>query len=124
MQFLSSEWMTALADVAATVTTSGFEGSPMAVGIEVATGEITPARWRFVFAGTGMAVDTGEAQVTMHLDRATAIALAGGELNAQRALADSRLTISGDIQLLAAHSDALTAIGDVFATLRPVTIYG
>ena len=58
------------------------------------------------------------ADVCLETDYATAVALARGEMNAQAALADGRLRVSGDVARLAAHAAALARLDDVFAAVR------
>ena len=45
------------------------------------------------------------------------------EQEAQAALADGRLRVSGDVARLAAHATALAGLDDLFATLRGSTTY-
>ena len=44
-------------------------------------------------------------------------------MNAQAALADGRLRVSGDVARLAAHAAALARLDDVFAAVRASTTY-
>jgi hypothetical protein len=63
------------------------------------------------------------ADVCIDTDYATAVALARGELNAQAALADGLLRVSGDLARLSAHASALARLGDVFASVRATTTF-
>ena len=67
--------------------------------------------------------DAEVADVSLETDYPTAVALARGEMNAQSALADGRLRVSGDVARLAAHATALVRLGDLFAAVRPVTTF-
>jgi hypothetical protein len=58
------------------------------------------------------------------MDRATAARIAQGEVNAQRALADGRMRIGGDIDVLVRRAAALRAVDDAFAAVRAETTYG
>ena len=62
--------------------------------------------------------DAPAADVRLETDYATAVALARGETNAQAALADGRLRVSGDVARLAAHASALARLDDLFAAVR------
>jgi putative sterol carrier protein len=59
--------------------------------------------------------------VTFTQDRATAVAIARGELSAQRAFLDGRLTLRGDLQRALPHLAGLAALDDVFASTRAGT---
>jgi hypothetical protein len=67
--------------------------------------------------------EDGRPDVTFNTDYATAVALARGTENAQRALGAGRLRLGGDLVLLAARADALAALDDVCAPLREQTTY-
>lgn len=54
-------------------------------------------------------------------DRATAAAIASGELGAQQAFIEGRLRVSGDLSLLVRHQRTLAAVDDVLATVRAET---
>jgi hypothetical protein len=128
-EFLSDEWIAALA------------GAVAAHPVDVATGEclvVEPVvrgvpgrdevRYRIAFEGDGCevtaaGVDDPPADVYLETDYPTAAALARGDMNAQAALADGRLQVSGDVARLAAHASALPRLGDLFAAVRAGTTY-
>ena len=53
----------------------------------------------------------------------TAAALSRGELTPGEAMARGLVKVSGDVRVLVSHHDALPGLGDVFAALRPTTVY-
>jgi hypothetical protein len=61
--------------------------------------------------------------VSFNTDFGTAVALARGEENAQRALAFGRLRLGGDLVLLAARAEVLTQLDDLSAEVRAATTY-
>jgi hypothetical protein len=72
---------------------------------------------------TASSVSDAPADVRLETDYATAVALARNELNAQTALADGRLTVSGDVARLAGHAAAVARLGDLFAAVRASTTF-
>ena len=93
--FLTDEWFTALAERAA-----GLQPDP-AFRLrlrQVVDGE----SWVVTIADGAVVVERGEgaAEVTLTTDRATAAAMAAGELSAQDAMAAGRLRLGGDLSAL------------------------
>ena len=86
-------------------------------------------RYRMSFGATRCSVgpvagvDPAPPDVFLETDHATAVALARGEMNAQTALADGRLRVTGDVARLAGHAAALARLDDVFASVRTETTY-
>lgn len=83
-------------------------------------------RYRLVFDRGRCAVVGAEgeaADVRLETDYVTAVALSRGTANAQAALADGRLRVSGDVARLATHASALARLDDLFAALRAGTAY-
>jgi putative sterol carrier protein len=85
--------------------------------VELAISDAGPgerARWQVVLGG-GRAVLVAEpdraATLTMRCDRATAIELGAGRLNAQQAIAAGRLQVSGDLARTAALGEVLSHLG-------------
>lgn len=64
------------------------------------------------------------ADVTFTQDRATAAAIAEGQLSAQAAFLDGRLRLGGDITALLDRAGALAAVDDLFSTVRADTSWG
>lgn len=126
--FLSDEWVRALAlacegaVIAPSSETGPFVIEPVVTGVP-ALGEV---RYRIRFEGGTCAVDRASAaasDVRLETDYVTAVALSRGTANAQAALADGRLRVSGDVARLAAHASALAALDDLFAAVRLSTTY-
>jgi hypothetical protein len=126
--FLSDEWIRELA--------LACEGAPAGAGSDAGRFVIEPVvtgvpdrgevRYRLAFAAGRCAVgavDGSAADVRLETDYVTAVALSRGTANAQAALADGRLRVSGDVAGLAAHATALAGLDDLFAALRGSTIY-
>ena len=126
IEFLSDEWIAALAGAA---PASGGDGERIVVEpvVQGVPGR-DEVRYRIAFYEVGCVVadvgaDAPPADVCLETDYSTAVALARGALNAQAALADGRLRVSGNVARLAAHAAALTRLGDLFAAVRPATTY-
>jgi len=126
--FLSDEWIRELtlacagAPVGAAPDTGRFVIEPVVSGVPE-RGEV---RYRIAFDAGRCAVepDDGDAaDVRLETDYVTAVALSRGTANAQAALADGRLQVSGDVARLAAHANALAGLEDLFAALRGSTTY-
>jgi len=125
-EFLSDEWLDAFDRALRADPTVGarFAASPIAIAQEVTTGAGVRRGYVVVLDGDGgrLARDgTVTGDVTFVCNRATAAALARGELNAQRALTSGRLKLRGDVDRLGAAADALAALGDLLAELRATT---
>lgn len=78
--------------------------------LRVAGGQVELVRGRFPGA-----------DVTFTQDRATAAAIARGELSAQLAFLGGRLRVGGDLRHFAEAAGALAELDDVFAPVREVT---
>jgi hypothetical protein len=128
--FLSDAWIAelALACRAARVADAADAGrlviEPLVHGVP-ARGDV---RYRIAFDADTCAVVLGSAggepaDVRLETDYVTAVALSRGTANAQAALADGRLRVSGDVARLAAHAAALARLDDLFVTLRESTSY-
>ena len=127
IEFLSDEWIAALASAA---SAAGSEPGAALVVEPVVRGVPGRAevRYRIAFAETGCIVsaapaDAEAADVYLETDYPTAAAIARGDMNAQAALADGRLRVTGDVARLAGHAAALVKLGDLFAAVRPATTY-
>ena len=74
--------------------------------------------------GGRVAVERGratDADVTFTQDRATAAAIAAGELSAQSAFMAGRLRMGGDLRGVLGRAQDLSALDDVFAQARATT---
>jgi hypothetical protein len=125
-EFLSDEWIAALGAAAGHDAAPGdvLVVEPVVRGVPD-RGEV---RYRVVCNTTVLDVVPASAadeaaDVRLETDYSTAVALARGVLNAQTALADGRLTVSGDVARLAGHAGAVAGLGDLFAALRAVTTF-
>ena len=109
--------------VGAASDTGRFVIEPVVTGVP-GLGEV---RYRIAFEDGTCAVEVASegaaADVRLETDYVTAVALSRGTANAQAALADGRLRVSGDVARLAAHAAALAALDDLFAALRTTTTY-
>jgi hypothetical protein len=134
-EFLSDEWIAALADSCRDAATRRDpapdvdDAEPLVVEpvvVEVpGRGEV---RYRISFDATSCtsvaaAGDSPAPDVRIETDYATAVALARGETNAQAALADGRLRVTGNVSRLAAYASALARLDDLFASVRVATTY-
>jgi hypothetical protein len=128
-EFLSDEWIRALGDAARVGADDAPVDDVLAVEPVVrgvpGRGEV---RYRVTCDASVRAVSLpsptdAPADIRIETDYATAVALARGDVNAQTALADGRLTVSGDLARLAGHAAALAKLGDLFAAVRGSTTF-
>jgi hypothetical protein len=126
IEFLSDEWIAALASAAPAPGNGAGERIVVEPVVRGVPGR-DEVRYRIVFDESGCAVAgvgaAPPADVYLEADYSTAVALARGDMNAQAALADGRLRVSGNVARLAAHAAALSRLGDLFAAVRPDTTY-
>jgi hypothetical protein len=127
IEFLSDEWIAALAGAGS--APDGETGERLVVEpvVRGVPGR-AEVRYRIAFTAAGctvsaLAPDAAPADVYLETDYPTAAAIARGDTNAQAALADGRLRVSGDVARLAAHAGGLARLGDLFAVVRPDTTY-
>lgn len=119
VRFLSPEWLHAIDRAAETVGPCAPELDGFVIGYRV-----DDIDYHVTFASGRMRVIPGapaDATVTLHLDRPTAVAIARGELSAQRAFMCGRLRIGGDVHALVRANAAVATLGDVFAKVRSET---
>jgi putative sterol carrier protein len=126
-RFLSDEWLDAF-DAALRADASvgpRFAASPIAIAQEVIAETGARVGYVVVLDGDGGRMERNDraGDVTFVCNRATAAALARGELNAQRALTSGRLKLRGDVDRLGTAASALAALGDALAGLREATTY-
>jgi hypothetical protein len=106
----SDEWVAAL-DAAAR-DLPGVDGS---FTIQQVVGDVA---WHVVLGPDGVRVQPGRADapdVTFSQDRATADAIATGELSASAALTSGRLVVRGATSRLPEHREALARLDEAFA---------
>lgn len=126
-EFLSDEWIAALVGVAR----ADRVGAGVCLVVEPVVHGVPgrdEVRYRVSVDDTGCSVaelapDAAPADVYLETDYATAVALARGDTNAQAALAEGHLRVSGDVARLAAHASVLPRLGDLFAAVRSTTTY-
>ena len=107
-EFLSDKWFADLAERAGSAT------PPADIELTIDQVIEATATWRTVIAGGSVTIDrepTGEPDVRIVTDHATAVSIRSGTVSAQRAFLDGQLRIGGDIASLMAHRDALAEIG-------------
>ena len=138
-EFLTDEWIAALDAAAHAAPRDGADDAdllavePVVRGVpgrgdvryRVTCGTVVRAVTRLSDDGSADngTADDPSADVRIETDYATAVALARGQLNAQTALADGLLRVSGDLARLAAHASALARLGDLFASVRATTTF-
>jgi SCP-2 sterol transfer family len=83
-------------------------------------------RWHITIEGRRVELAGGPApqpDLRFTANYATAAAIARGELSAQRAFAEGRLRVGGDLSLLVRHQQALATVNDAMAWVRAETTY-
>jgi hypothetical protein len=127
-EFLSDEWICALGSIAREAGDHAADEvlvvEPVVRGVP-GRGEV---RYRVTCATTVCDVTPASeydapADVRLETEYATAVALARGDTNAQTALADGRLVVSGDVARLASHASAVARLGDLFTAVRASTTF-
>jgi hypothetical protein len=106
----SEAWITALDDAA-----RGLPGVEDGFTIQQVVDDVA---WHVVLGPDGIRVRPGRAEepdVTFTQDRATADAIAAGELSASAALTSGRLTVRGATARLTEHREALVRLDEAFA---------
>jgi hypothetical protein len=130
-EFLSDEWVRALGQVARAAGDRAADDEEVLVVEPVVRG--VPGRgevrYRVLCAATvcdvtpASATSSEPADVRLETEYDIAVALARGEMNAQHALADGRLTVSGDVARLSGRAGAVAKLGDLFAAVRASTTF-
>ena len=130
LEFLSDEWIAALADTCrpTDVTCGRAEERLVVEPVVVDVPDRGEVRYRVLFDDHSCIVehpssDAPPADIRLETDYRTAVALARGEMNAQVALADGTLRLSGDIARLAGRAFVLARLDDRFAAVRATTTY-
>ena len=123
IRFLDPEWVNALDAAALGVPVAGDDRFVVQQVVRTEGGEI---RYHLIVEDGRIRVLPGQApapDITFSQAYDVAAALSRGELTAQQALSEGRLSISGDLAGLPRRAGALAAIGDVFAAVRSRTTY-
>ena len=121
-RFLSPAWVAELAAAAGDVDIE--DEGPITVQQVVVDGGDEPVRWALRVAAGRVAVVAGSApdpDVTLTTDRATATALARGELATTDAFMAGRLRVAGDLRVLLRAGGVLGALDAAFASVRDRT---
>jgi hypothetical protein len=130
IEFLSDEWISALADTCRDTDVT-YERGEQRLVVEPVVFDVPDrgeVRYRLLFDEQTCTVEHASlhappADIRLETDYRTAVALARGEMNAQVALAEGTLRLSGDVARLAARAFALARLDDRFAAVRATTTY-
>ncbi len=127
-EFLSDEWIRALGDAARADGDHDPANDVLVVETLVrSVPERGEVRYRVTCDATVRDVSPSAADapadVRIETDYPTAAALARADINAQTALADGRLRVSGDLARLAQRAAALAKLDDLFAAVRASTTF-
>jgi hypothetical protein len=127
-RFLSPEWIDALDGAALASHSLQAATAHVAFVVEqhVTDGgpHGAPVSWQVVVDHGTVRVQPGserQADVTFSQDRATALAVARGELSAQAAFMVGRLRVGRDLTAVLEHRELFLHLDDVFASVRAVT---
>lgn len=121
--FLTPEW---IAELDALARTAQVPDDLRLVVQQVVTDPAGDTSYAIAIADGTLSVHPGvdpDAQVTFRQDRATATAIARGELSAQVAFLDGRLRLGGDLTTVLSDAAALASLDDVFAQVRAQTTW-
>ncbi len=123
MEFLSDPWLAALDDAARARSRAG-DDRLADVTLRVDQTVVGVRTWR-------LAIDRGDVRVVadpddpgdveLRCDRATAVAVAGGQRSALDAFIAGDLELHGDPAALLQAREALEELGDLFATVKAET---
>ena len=123
-QFLSPEWISDLdASAEALDVPSGLQ---LVVQQIVSDGDAREVSYVIEIGEGRVQVRPGRvegADITFAQDRATAEAIARGEISAQEAFLAGRLRVGGDLRAVMDRSRELAAVSDVFASARAATTW-
>lgn len=119
MHYLSDEWIDAADTAVADLTPSA---DTFVVGYVVTGGPAGERSYTLRLGPDRVSVRAGsDAPVALRLTWDVAVAIAKGELSAQRAFLDGNMRIDGDAQALLGASDGLLAVDERLAAVRTVT---
>ncbi len=129
LAFLSPDWLAALdaaaqADPALAAAT---QGVTLVVEQQISDAPSGDVCFHVTFDNGRVTVTPGPAtttSVSFSQDYPTAMAIANGSESAQRAFMTGKLRVGGDLRTLLDHQAAMTALNDVFATVRAQTDTG
>jgi len=118
-RYLSDEWLRALDEAARDCTVPG--NITIEHVVRDGADDGGEVRYHVVVAGARVRFVGGPAPrptVTFHEDRATAIAIAKGELSAPAAFLSGRLSVGGDLRALTANTSAVAAVDAAVAAFK------
>jgi putative sterol carrier protein len=121
-EFLTPEWVSALAEAAAGATVP--DGVHLVVQQVVVDDDGAEVAYAIRIDGGAVRVAAGradDADVSFTQDRATAAAIARGDLSAQAAFLDGRLRVGGDLAAALGSARTLAGLDDLFALPRKAT---
>ena len=119
----SAQWLAALDDRLRSITIDPQRSEAHPIVVEFHLDDETSTTWSLVIeSGRARVVPGTAAEPTLRIatDRATLGALAGGSLNAQRAVDAGALRLRGDLNRLAAAGPVLAAIGEHLRANDPI----
>ncbi len=118
MRYLSDDWIEAANAAVATIEPVADASIAFAVGDDASNEsyalDLGPERVRYHR-------DLSKAELTLRMSRSIAVAIAQGELSAQRAFLSGELQVGGDVRVLLGQTKAMAAIEDHLADLRANT---
>lgn len=128
MRYLSPEWLDAARDAVAADDALAAALAGVTLTVEQAV-DGTPdgtVRWNVSVHDGKVMLTPGPAarpDVRFTTTWDTAVAIARGELAAQRAFVEGRLRVGGDLTVLITHQRAVAAVDDALAGVRAATTY-
>ena len=128
MRYLSPDWLDAAREAVAADDALARALAGVTLTVEQAV-DATPdgtVRWHVAVEDGKVALAPGPAarpDVRFTTTWDTAVAIARGDLAAQRAFVEGRLRVGGDLTVLIDHHRAVAAVDDALADLRAVTTY-
>ena len=128
VRYLSSEWIDAAGR--ALSGDAGLKDATVDLRLTlqqvVTEGPAGTVRWHVAIDHGRVELAEGEApaaDLRFTTTYATAAAIASGALGAQRAFAEGKLRVGGDLSLLVAHHRTLASLDDALAALRAETSF-
>ncbi len=121
MKYLSDVWLERAAEAVADVEPTD---DAFAVGYRVTGGPDGDRAYTLQLGPEVVSVGDGsDAPVTLEMTWTVAVAIARGELSAQRAFLDGDIRLGGDAQALVGNAEAVAAVDAALADLRSTTTY-
>lgn len=126
VRYLSNEWLAALDRAAASNDRPAAAANGLQVTVQhvVTCGEAPEVSYHVVISEGRVSFRPGTAErpnVTIRVDRATAVAIATGARSAQAAFLDASLVLDGDLRCLISCGEVLAGIDRALAKIRSDT---